>query len=84
MLFTWFGGPFTSPASASLAEKPTSATAQSAIASNRFVMAIYNRHGPLSLRWIYLHTIEELARPAGHGDILREQILTSDAPELSD
>jgi hypothetical protein len=39
-------------------------------------LARHNRRGPLSLRWIYLHMIEELARHAGHGDILREQILT--------
>lgn len=30
--------------------------------------------GTLSLRWIYLHMIEEVARHAGHADILREQI----------
>ncbi len=38
-------------------------------------LALHNRRGPLSLRWIYLHVIRELARHAGHGDILREQIL---------
>ena len=30
--------------------------------------------GTVSLRWIYLHMIEELARHAGHADILREQL----------
>ena len=40
-------------------------------------LAMHNRRGPLSLRWIYLHMIEELARHAGHGDILREQILAA-------
>ena len=30
--------------------------------------------GKLSLRWIYVHMIEETARHAGHADILREQI----------
>ena len=35
----------------------------------------HNRRGPLTLRWLYLHLIEELARHAGHADILREQIL---------
>jgi uncharacterized damage-inducible protein DinB len=30
--------------------------------------------GQVSLRWIYLHMIEETARHAGHADILREQI----------
>lgn len=39
-------------------------------------LAQHNRRGPLTLRWIYAHLIEELARHAGHGDILREQILT--------
>ncbi len=28
--------------------------------------------GPISLRWIYIHMIEETARHAGHADILRE------------
>ncbi|HEX2772127.1 MAG TPA: DinB family protein [Micromonosporaceae bacterium] len=32
------------------------------------------RLGQVSLRWIYLHMIEETARHAGHADILREQI----------
>jgi hypothetical protein len=41
--------------------------------------ALHNRRSPMSLRWIYLHMIEELARHAGHGDILREQILAADA-----
>ena len=38
-------------------------------------LAVHNRRGPLTLRWIHAHMIEELARHAGHGDILREQIL---------
>jgi hypothetical protein len=29
---------------------------------------------PRSLRWIYIHMIEETARHAGQADILREQI----------
>ncbi|MFL6062137.1 MAG: DinB family protein [Marmoricola sp.] len=41
-------------------------------------LATHNRRGPLTLRWIYLHMIEELARHAGHADILREQILDVD------
>ncbi len=31
------------------------------------------RLGQVSLRWIYVHVIEESARHAGHADILREQ-----------
>ena len=42
-------------------------------------VALHNRRSPLSLRWIYLHLVRELARHAGHGDILREQILAQDA-----
>lgn len=34
----------------------------------------HNRLGRVSLRWIYVHMIEELARHAGHADILREQL----------
>lgn len=30
--------------------------------------------GRISLRWVYVHMIEELARHAGHADILREQL----------
>ena len=42
-------------------------------------LATHNRRGPVSLRWSYLHMIRELARHAGHGDILREQILHADS-----
>jgi uncharacterized damage-inducible protein DinB len=34
----------------------------------------HRRLGKVSLRWIYVHMIEETARHAGHADILREQI----------
>jgi hypothetical protein len=34
----------------------------------------HHRLGQVSLRWIYLHMIEETARHVGHADILREQI----------
>lgn len=37
------------------------------------------RHGEVTLRWIYLHMVQELARHAGHADILREQILAQAA-----
>jgi uncharacterized damage-inducible protein DinB len=33
----------------------------------------HRRMGQVSLRWIYVHMIEESARHAGHADILREQ-----------
>ena len=36
--------------------------------------APHPRMGEVSLRWIYVHMIEETARHAGHADILREQI----------
>lgn len=32
------------------------------------------RRGALSLRWIYVHMIEEYARHNGHADLLRERI----------
>ncbi|WP_433762236.1 DinB family protein [Nocardia sp. CA-135398] len=38
------------------------------------------RAGDVSLRFIYLLAIEDFARHAGHGDILREQIEHPDAP----
>jgi hypothetical protein len=36
--------------------------------------ALHPQRGDVSLRWIYIHVIEETARHAGHADILREQI----------
>jgi uncharacterized damage-inducible protein DinB len=33
-----------------------------------------HRGGPMSLRWVYLHMIEEYARHNGHADLLRERI----------
>lgn len=38
-------------------------------------LVLHNRRGPLALRWVYLHLVRELSRHAGHGDILREQLL---------
>lgn len=32
------------------------------------------RHGPTSLRWVYIHMIEEYARHNGHADLIRERI----------
>jgi Protein of unknown function (DUF664) len=32
------------------------------------------RNGPISLRWVYTHMIEEYARHNGHADLLRECI----------
>ncbi len=34
-----------------------------------------NRRGPITLRWVYLHMLRELAQHSGHADILREQLL---------
>lgn len=36
--------------------------------------------GPVSLRFVYLHMIAELARHAGHGDILVEQLSADAGP----
>lgn len=38
------------------------------------------RSGEVSLRWVYGHMVEELARHAGHGDILVEQLLARREP----
>jgi Protein of unknown function (DUF664) len=35
---------------------------------------ISQRWGRMSLRWVYLHMIEEYARHAGHADLLRQRI----------
>ena len=39
--------------------------------------------GTVSMRWTLLTFIQEFARHAGHGDILREQIDNLDAAERS-
>jgi hypothetical protein len=41
---------------------------------------LHNRRSPLTLRWVYAHLIREFARHAGHGDILREQLIGTIAP----
>ncbi len=42
-------------------------------------LVLHNRRSPLTVRWVYAHMVRELARHAGHGDVLREQILAADA-----
>jgi hypothetical protein len=52
------------------------ACAQSRRVASRFTLDAtvpMPRLGRVSLRWIYVHMIEETARHAGHMDILREQ-----------
>lgn len=44
------------------------------LARHRLDDTVEARHGTVSVRWVLGHLIEELARHAGHGDILREQI----------
>lgn len=34
-----------------------------------------HRFGPMTLRWVYLQCLRELAHHAGHADILRERVL---------
>ncbi|GIF20255.1 putative damage-inducible protein DinB [Actinoplanes tereljensis] len=53
------------------------ACAESRAVASRFTLdatAPQPRLGQVSLRWIYVHMIEETARHAGHADILREQL----------
>ncbi len=38
-----------------------------------------NRRGDLTLRWVLLHVLRELAQHCGHADILREQVLAEGA-----
>jgi hypothetical protein len=82
----WDGYGYGDEPSWSLAEADTVASVieelQRAASRSREIAAAYDldhtiEHdvmGTLSLRWIYLHMIEEVARHAGHADILREQI----------
>ena len=82
----WDGYAYGDDPSWSVAEGDTVASVidefQRAASHSREIAAAYDldhtiEHdvmGTLSLRWIYLHMIEEVARHAGHADILREQI----------
>jgi Protein of unknown function (DUF664) len=46
-----------------------------AAASSRHLDDVGVRHGrPCSLRWVYVHAIEEYARHNGHADIIRELV----------
>lgn len=51
------------------------ASARTAAALSLDDVVTGHRLGPLSMRWIYLHLIRELAQHCGHADILREQLL---------
>ncbi|MFE1171951.1 DinB family protein [Streptomyces sp. NPDC058773] len=45
-----------------------------AVADSGLDETFETRRGTLSLRWIYVHMIEEYARHNGHADLIREQI----------
>ncbi|HEX6230521.1 MAG TPA: DinB family protein [Actinomycetota bacterium] len=38
------------------------------------VTAVHPRRGPVTMRWILLHMIEEVSRHLGHADVIREAI----------
>jgi len=48
--------------------------ADEAVASQSLDHTFEGRRGPISLRWVYVHMIEEYARHNGHADLLRERI----------
>ncbi len=47
------------------------------------VTRTHPRVGEVSLRWIYLLLLEDFARHAGHGDILREQLVQLNRPQAT-
>lgn len=55
-----------------------SRTAVAGLAPDHFVSG--NRRGALTVSWILLHMLRELAQHCGHADILREQILSTADP----
>ena len=60
----------------SVAADYRAACAESRAAAERYQLdhvVPQDRLGSVSLRWIYVHMIEETSRHAGHADILREQ-----------
>jgi len=49
-------------------------TADDAVRTKSLDDTFEGRNGPISLRWVYVHMIEEYARHNGHADLLRERI----------
>jgi hypothetical protein len=47
---------------------------RAAVAGAGLDQTFNNRGTPCSVRWVYLHMIEEYARHNGHADLLRERI----------
>lgn len=43
---------------------------------------VHHNLGEVTLRWIYVHVIEETARHAGQADIIREQLDGVTGPEI--
>lgn len=60
------------------AEHQRACDASTQIAAGRSLGDIANGHrfGDVSLRWIYLHMLRELAQHVGHAEIVRELVLT--------
>jgi hypothetical protein len=60
-----------------LAERTPSPCAPVQAAAGRDLDATFfhsHRNAQMSVRWVYLHMIEEYARHNGHADLLRERI----------
>ena len=72
-------GDFDSVADADVAEtfaifKAECLAADEAVRAMSLDKTFSGRKGPISLRWVYVHMIEEYARHNGHADLLRESI----------
>lgn len=72
-------GDFHPPAEATLAEAFEAYWAQIAVADEIYAAAAldntdHHRNQTHSLRWIYIHLIEEYARHCGHADLIRQAI----------
>jgi uncharacterized damage-inducible protein DinB len=61
-----------SPASVAALYRAESAKSRQVVTATPDLTARAARGGPVTLRWILLHMIEETARHAGHADFLRE------------
>jgi Protein of unknown function (DUF664) len=59
-----------------LAHQREAADADAAVAGHELDETFFNRRraSDVSLRWVYVHMIEEYARHNGHADLLRERI----------
>lgn len=71
---SWVLDPADTVASVRVGYEEAVRTSKEVAARHELTDTVASKHGTTNLRWIYLHMIAELARHAGHADIVVEQL----------